>query len=324
MHSKIFRGIQQEDVQVAADALIAEGLRPTIERVRQKIGRGSPNTVSPMLDNWFAGLSKRLGVANASDEQRLQPPEPVQAAAAMLWQAAMQLAKHAAQEEFLQENQKLDMRRAELQNHEAELISRQEAFNARQIALDETLQLARDQLTAMTSRLEEAGILQARRDREIEELRQQLKSREDERDAELQRRNDDATRHADERLRLEARATANEHRWLTELDRERLEVKRVVSAHIELESRAQATQTQLKTAQAALLDRLNQAERSLKDEHHAHELAKMHILELQSSLDVCRLAYAEIIKSQASQEPKNSRRKPLKQLMRGVTVRRKL
>ena len=42
------RGIQEDDVWGAADALLAEGLRPTIERVRQKIGRGSPNTVSPL------------------------------------------------------------------------------------------------------------------------------------------------------------------------------------------------------------------------------------------------------------------------------------
>lgn len=50
MPPKSPRGIQSEDVVQAADALIAEGLRPTIERVRQKIGRGSPNTVGPLLD----------------------------------------------------------------------------------------------------------------------------------------------------------------------------------------------------------------------------------------------------------------------------------
>ena len=44
------RGIQEADVFAAADALLAEGQRPTIERVRLKIGRGSPNTVSPMLE----------------------------------------------------------------------------------------------------------------------------------------------------------------------------------------------------------------------------------------------------------------------------------
>jgi hypothetical protein len=54
------RGIQEADVFEAADALLAEGKRPTIERVRLKIGRGSPNTVSPMLERWFATLGERL------------------------------------------------------------------------------------------------------------------------------------------------------------------------------------------------------------------------------------------------------------------------
>ena len=45
MELKKSRAVQQQDVWTAADALIAEGLRPTIERVRHKIGRGSPNTV---------------------------------------------------------------------------------------------------------------------------------------------------------------------------------------------------------------------------------------------------------------------------------------
>ena len=54
------RGIQEADVFEAADALLAEGKRPTIERVRLKIGRGSPNTVSPMLERWFETLGERL------------------------------------------------------------------------------------------------------------------------------------------------------------------------------------------------------------------------------------------------------------------------
>ena len=44
------RGIQEAQVWEAADALLQDGLRPTIERVRQRIGKGSPNTVSPMLE----------------------------------------------------------------------------------------------------------------------------------------------------------------------------------------------------------------------------------------------------------------------------------
>jgi hypothetical protein len=44
------RGITAGDVERAADALLREGDRPTIEKIRAKIGRGSPNTINPLLD----------------------------------------------------------------------------------------------------------------------------------------------------------------------------------------------------------------------------------------------------------------------------------
>lgn len=83
MPSKSTRGVQQEDVWGAADALVAEGLRPTIERVRQKIGRGSPNTVSPILDAWFATLGSRLGVTDNKKATAGDLPAPVRQAVAM-------------------------------------------------------------------------------------------------------------------------------------------------------------------------------------------------------------------------------------------------
>ena len=55
------RGITEHDVFAAADALLVRGERPTIERVRQELGRGSPNTVNRMLDVWWARLAERLG-----------------------------------------------------------------------------------------------------------------------------------------------------------------------------------------------------------------------------------------------------------------------
>jgi chromosome segregation ATPase len=81
------RGITEKDVFIACDALLLAGERPTIERVRQKIGRGSPNTVSPMLDAWFKGLGRRLqdpgAFAPAPDV-----PDPVIQAAQHFWEVA--------------------------------------------------------------------------------------------------------------------------------------------------------------------------------------------------------------------------------------------
>ena len=82
------RGITESDVFTACDALLLAGERPTIERVRQTIGRGSPNTVSPMLDAWFKGLGRRLqdpGAFAAAPDV----PEPILQAAQHFWETAL-------------------------------------------------------------------------------------------------------------------------------------------------------------------------------------------------------------------------------------------
>src|SRR6478735_12502674 len=85
------RGIQEAQVWEAADVLLHEGLRPTIERVRQKIGSGSPNTVSPMLERWFATLGKRLegrGGTSLVDGEAQKLPLAMIQAAQQIWDVA--------------------------------------------------------------------------------------------------------------------------------------------------------------------------------------------------------------------------------------------
>lgn len=86
------RGITEKDVFTACDALVLAGERPTIERVRWKIGRGSPNTVSPMLDAWFKGLGRRLQDPGAF---AMPPdiPEPVLQASQHFWEVAQAQAR---------------------------------------------------------------------------------------------------------------------------------------------------------------------------------------------------------------------------------------
>ncbi|MCH3703382.1 DNA-binding protein, partial [Campylobacter lari] len=80
-------GITELDVWRASDALLLEGARPTIERVRQKIGRGSPNTVSPHLESWFRSLGARIQDPGAFAAPAAVP-EPVAQAAAHFWESA--------------------------------------------------------------------------------------------------------------------------------------------------------------------------------------------------------------------------------------------
>jgi hypothetical protein len=47
-------------VERAADSLLRSGERPTIDKIRQKLGKGSPNTINPLLDAWWKRLGNRL------------------------------------------------------------------------------------------------------------------------------------------------------------------------------------------------------------------------------------------------------------------------
>ncbi|BDU21582.1 DNA-binding protein [Dyella sp. GSA-30] len=80
------RGITQEQVNRAADALLTAGENPTVEKIRAALGTGSPNTVTRMLDTWRVNLGERL--------HRLQSlpgiPADVGQAMAELWRVAVE------------------------------------------------------------------------------------------------------------------------------------------------------------------------------------------------------------------------------------------
>jgi chromosome segregation ATPase len=89
------RGITQDDVDRAADALLAQGERPTVDRIRQYLGTGSPNTVTRLLDAWWKALGGRL---SASAEKVAMPDAPaaVAALASQLWEQALVAAREQA------------------------------------------------------------------------------------------------------------------------------------------------------------------------------------------------------------------------------------
>src|SRR6202142_4457303 len=96
-YGKRRRGVTAADVERAADALFRAGERPTIERVREKIGRGSPNTINPLLDVWWKRLAARLEAGPAA-LHRL--PETVAHVAEALWMQALDEARRRADQEL--------------------------------------------------------------------------------------------------------------------------------------------------------------------------------------------------------------------------------
>ena len=104
------RGITQDQVNAAADTLVAAGDKPTVEKVRAALGTGSPNTITRMLDTWRNGLAERL-------QNVLQLPElPAEAGQAMtaLWQLAVAHAERLLQARLAEDRAALSANEARL------------------------------------------------------------------------------------------------------------------------------------------------------------------------------------------------------------------
>jgi hypothetical protein len=137
-------GITASDVDRAADALLREGERPTIERIRARLGRGSPNTINPLLDAWWKRLAGRLDAGPAA-LHRL--PEPVLLAAEGLWMQTLDEARRRAAAEqgsrkasLAKDRQDLEIRSHVLSIRESELTSRLQDRDRRNAQLDLELQ----------------------------------------------------------------------------------------------------------------------------------------------------------------------------------------
>ncbi|MCJ7799816.1 MAG: DNA-binding protein [Polaromonas sp.] len=289
MQSKSTRGVQRDEIWAAADALLADGLRPTIERVRQKMGRGSPNTVGPMLEAWFASLGPRLGAISAS-EQAGDLPTPVWQAMKQLWDTALMSTREQAAQEISRSQQLLADERTALGVQKAQLAREAQSFSDQQAALDKAADISRAHIIDLNARLSESHTRMARREGEIDELRVRLATAATQGEADRRRIDDEVQRHAQERGRLEERATANERRLLGELDRARQDAKQTRLAQMETERRSQAALKGLELANQTLDEQLTQAQAALQSTQQALATANANSLELRDLLDQERTA----------------------------------
>jgi chromosome segregation ATPase len=246
----------------AADAVLLQGDKPTIERVRQHIGSGSPNTVGPHLEQWFRHLGRRINDPGTFATPH-GVPDPVLQAAQHLWETALAQTRSDF-DERLQESLKESASAVEAEKERAELAAAaaDEATTKAlrlESALDEIgpiLSQAREDLAAQHARLDEvrsawalanSRLKEEREDwtREVAEIKRQLLSAVDRADA------------ADRRVALE-------------LDRER-------TTRARAERQAEALQKSLGAAQAAALAASEHAHQTQKDLGEREDSLKVHL-----------------------------------------------
>lgn len=249
--------ITRDHVFRAADDLLLEGNRPTIDRVRMRLGRGSPNTINDHLDAWWARLGSRL--RDVPDRQLPQLPERVGQALQHLWTEAQEAAQEALRAAGLQREQQISQREQALAEWDRQLTGREEAAAGRQAALEESLQLAREQMALVNRTVAglEATLLE--RNIEQEEARSRIESLEAS-CVELREKIEAQTaEHTGERARLQEQHAAAEGRWLMEVDRARQALKEARQEH---EQAMSGQRQQLATLQHEC-DQLRQREQQL-------------------------------------------------------------
>lgn len=258
MQPKSMRGVQQEEVDAAADALLGESQRPTIERVRQRLGRGSPNSLAPMLEVWFAGLAARLGVSPKSDIGA--PPAAAKTAFATIWQSALAIARQEAGEALQAERDALALLQAETVHARADLEQERVAFAGREQVLKQNISVLQSQLQSQATEAERLQSEVVARDKRLTEINTSIVKLTLDTDVERRRLNDMVESQARERETLVARSIASEHRLLEEVDRSRQAAKLAEKALQDLvKLRDEERQIYLRSSQETTL-RLHAAE----------------------------------------------------------------
>jgi hypothetical protein len=221
--------ISQTDVFQAADELLVEGHRPTIDRVRVRLGRGSPNTINDHLDAWWAKLGARL--RDLPGQEFPQLPERVAHTLQQLWNEALDAAHSALRDTHSQREQTLAQQEQALQTRERALTEHERSSAARAAALEESLTLARNQLFAANQRAEALESNVQEWDRECQRLRARVDMLEAH-GADARAKLDAViAAHQAERAQLRERYAASEARWLLEVDRARQQAREAAKEH---------------------------------------------------------------------------------------------
>ncbi|MCT8358563.1 DNA-binding protein [Xanthomonas citri pv. anacardii] len=163
------RGITESDVHGAADALVADGERPTVERIRAHLGTGSPNTVVRWLETWWQGLGSRLATDRQVRITTANVPEAVASLAGQWWTLALDHARVHADEALAADR--------------ASLLDARETLERDR----HTMQTEFARLKSLTHEAQQAEQLAAARaselDRLVEQLQRQLAELGQQRDA---------------------------------------------------------------------------------------------------------------------------------------------
>ena len=148
-------GVQQHQIADAAYALLMEGVRPTVEKIRHRLGTGSPNTISPLLDDWFkTTLPGLLRERPAANEVEGLPAAAVNAFR-LTWTTPLKEAAAQAERRLEDDRRALRERESELAQQREQLAREGEGLRVREEAMQETVRIAHEQAADLRRQVDE-------------------------------------------------------------------------------------------------------------------------------------------------------------------------
>lgn len=234
-------GVPEQEVFDAADAVLAGGNRPTVERVREKLGRGSPARVGALLDEWWVRLSARLRA-----ETRL-PGLPAEVAHAFvdIWKQATLMAQAVVEQGMTVQRNVLA--------EERERVAAQEEQARKDVAFarSQTSEAQAARLSAET-RLIDLQALLDQRNADLADMREQ-RTEYRAKLAVAEQKLVDVSAQAEQARAEQERYTRDvEDRSHREVDRAREELKTLVAELQDTQGKLKSTQKTLQESQSAL------------------------------------------------------------------------
>lgn len=315
-------GIQRDQVFVAADELLKAGQRPTIEKVRQKLKTGSPNTITPLLDEWFKELPRRIQEGRAPAANDELGTAVARNAFRLAWDTIMDEAR-------LHVERDLASQRAQNNAERERLAGESRLLEATRGALEEAVRTAQEQATEERKMREDAQAALRRHEANAGEQMGQLHSQvaalqgqlgkvQDQLAAAHEDLQSQAREHAAERDRAEERHLENERRHLAEVDRARQNAHRMTELLAQAQTAKDELASQLTTARAAAAEQRVAFERATAETAAAAN-ANIQRLELAVATSAQRLEGSEARASDL-QAALAAERRTTEQLRQQLTV----
>lgn len=202
-------GVTIEEVTRAADLLLEQGERPTVDGIRAALGTGSPATVNALLKDYFKALGERLKL-----------PAPIALAAADLYKRLQETAQAAAAEREAEAQAELKRERDQLQAERTTMAAEASQLRNQVTGLSTELSGARDRIADLERQLAAAQTESAAQARVATAASAKAEAAIEERDRQ-------GRKHQEELTHQRERAEGNERHFLAQIDELKTQNKRL-------------------------------------------------------------------------------------------------